>query len=734
MKLPKRPFARVPAPRPSTRQRGTGGKPSLHPNEARLVARDRAQISNAEMMTAWAKHLMTRGFKLLPLKPAQRGVERSGKQPMTAHGVKDATNDFAAFKRLVGSATDFNIGVATGSASNVVVIDIDPRNGGDREFAKLNQRFGQLPRTLTCETGGGGRHYYLRAPVGGMKKKVLAPGVDLLAEGCYAVAPPSLHSSGKRYRWAQDRGPGIQTVASLPDSWVQFIDPSDQARNEPAARDGEAIPEGSRNSELTGVAGQLRRAGLSEVELLAALRGVNKARCRPPLGDEEVAQIARNVAQYPAGAESRDEGQKVAQALLDAEFAGGQWLRYEADGHFWSWTGTHWAIMPDKILQQKGLNLVVAKFPSAKSVKTLVNEVFGLLQIMQARADDLLHFASEPANVVNVANRELWLLDDGTVETRPHNPATGMRHVLNVTHIPGAKCPEYDAAVQRIFEKAEYPHTLIAFFEELMGYTIQLRRDIALVVLMIGSGSNGKTSLVRVLTELVGADFVHSGRVDDLDEARFAIGNLFGKLLFVDDDVRAGAKLPDGALKKISEAKLLTGEHKFKPAFSFMNRAFPILLCNNLPSLADLSPGMMRRLRVVPFDRTFAETEIDRHLFDRIIKNELSGVLNRALEGWQRLKERKGFRFSKDMNRAKQVLLVHANPLKGFIEENCEIDPKGKVSLQDFYDAYREWAAENGYSMTQVKSTVKRNLEHQGYAVPRHGPGRVVIGVKLRQP
>ena len=123
-------------------------------------------------------------------------------------------------------------------------------------------------------------------------------------------------------------------------------------------------------------------------------------------------QIARNVAQYPAGAEPRDEGQKVAQALLDAEFAGGPWLRYETDGHFWSWTGTHWAVIPDKILQQKILKIVDGEFSSARSAKTLVQEVFGLLQIMQARDDDLLHFASEPPNVVNAANSELWLHDD----------------------------------------------------------------------------------------------------------------------------------------------------------------------------------------------------------------------------------------------------------------------------------------------------------------------------------
>jgi phage/plasmid-associated DNA primase len=136
----------------------------------------------------------------------------------------------------------------------------------------------------------------------------------------------------------------------------------------------------------------------------------------------------------------------------------------------------------------------------------------------------------------------------------------------------------------------------------------------------------------------------------------------------------------------------------------------------------------------IPFGRTFEESEIDRDLFDRIIENELSGVLNRALAGWKRLKQRTRFPPSSDMERARQELLVHANPLKGFIDECCDWDPRGKVTLQAFYDAYREWATRSGYSLAQVKSTVQRNLEHLGYAVPRHGPGLVVIGLKLRKP
>jgi phage/plasmid-associated DNA primase len=63
--------------------------------------------------------------------------------------------------------------------------------------------------------------------------------------------------------------------------------------------------------------------------------------------------------------------------------------------------------------------------------------------------------------------------------------------------------------------------------------------------------------------------------VDDLEKNRFAMGSLFGKLLFIDDDVRAGARLPEGILKTISEAKEVTGELKYKQPFNFVVRTVP---------------------------------------------------------------------------------------------------------------------------------------------------------------
>ena len=211
---------------------------------------------------------------------------------------------------------------------------------------------------------------------------------------------------------------------------------------------------------------------------------------------------------------------------------------------------------------------------------------------------------------------------------------------------------------------------------------------------------------------------------------QFAIGNPFGKLSFIDGDIKADTNFQTARLKR-------SARQKFSPANvssrtrSSSNLAHPILLCNNIPSLADLRHGM-RRLQVVHFRQIFAEHEIDRQLFKRIATNELSRVLNRALEGWKRLQTRGRSIKSVDMVKARTQLVAHANPLQGFIDECCEKADDGTTRVDEVYTRYKASADDNGYTMTHTKPTVRRNLEHMNCRVPRHASGRVIIGLKFR--
>lgn len=700
------------------------------------VQRINAKPVTAKRMLRIATKLIAQGFSILPLKSPTAGDLNSGKKPITKHGVKDATNNLAVFKKLVKGRQSFNIGIATGDASAVFGIDVDTRNKGDETFAALQRNLGNLPKTVTVKTGGGGLHLYFRLPKKGLRSTKLGAGVDLQAEGKYLVAPPSRHGSGKIYVFAKGLSPSKIAIAKIPKAWLDYIRgclKKAPGQNLPVT--DQAITEGGRNSQLTKAAGSLRASGLSETEISDALKAVNRNRCHPPLPESEVEGIARSVAKYPLREqiESTDAGEQLAQATLDVHFESGANLRYEKDGRFWRWLGTNWEAFDDKHLQRLILE-TAGNLPKKGRTRSLILEAFSLLQIRQSGSGDLLHIQDEPPQVINVSNGEIWLNSDGSFEVKPHDRKSGMTHVLPVKFDASASCPQYDAAIKQIFRDAQNPETLIDFVNELIAYAIQPRRHYAMIVVFYGAGSNGKTSLVELIRRLIGPGLVYSGRVDQLEGHRFALGHLFGKLLYLDDDMKSGIKLPDGVLKKISEAKTLTGEHKNRPLFDFTNTALPILLCNNVPSLADLSHGMMRRLKVVPFSRIFREKEIDRRLFERIAATELSGVLNRALEGWKRLQSQGHFTKSVDVLAANKLFLAHANPLQGFIDECCKKDSDGKIEMHEFYDRYKDWAADNGFTLTQTQPTVRKNLEHLGFYVPRHGVGRVIKGLSFKGP
>ena len=334
---------------------------------------------------------------------------------------------------------------------------------------------------------------------------------------------------------------------------------------------------------------------------------------------------------------------------------------------------------------------------SSANTASLLRQTLELLKAKLAQTEDVLGFQAEPKPVINCVNGEVWIGPKGTRKLKPHSPKSFLRDCLNVTYDPDAKCPEYDKALRGIFAKAENPNRMASFWNELLGYIIQPRRNIPLVLILYGQGDNGKTVLMNTVVQLLGRELVCAQPVETFDKSRFAMSNLFGKRLFLDDDVRAGVRLPDGIVKTISEAKTVTGELKFGPNFNFTVRAVPTLLCNNVPSIADLSHGLLRRLTVIPFQRTFTKKEKDRTLFDRIWATELPGVLNRALDGLGRLARRQWqLPTSVDVQAATNRFVKEANPLPAFVEEYCEIGGDESCWLPDFYRQYCDWAESNG--------------------------------------
>src|SRR5579863_10148090 len=77
------------------------------------------------------------------------------KTPLTEHGCKDATKDPAQIRAWWQRWPSGNVSIATGAASGVAVLDVDPRHGGDDTLEALQAELGKLPETPTVLTGGG---------------------------------------------------------------------------------------------------------------------------------------------------------------------------------------------------------------------------------------------------------------------------------------------------------------------------------------------------------------------------------------------------------------------------------------------------------------------------------------------------------------------------------------------------------------------------------------------------
>ena len=119
---------------------------------------------------------------------------------------------------------DANLAVVTGELSGVVVIDVDPRHGGDESMARLEKEHARLPKTVESKTGGGGRHLYFRHPGGEIHNRAgIVDGIDFRGDGGCIVTPPSIHTSGVAYRWLKGHEPGVMELAEMPEWLLEMV-------------------------------------------------------------------------------------------------------------------------------------------------------------------------------------------------------------------------------------------------------------------------------------------------------------------------------------------------------------------------------------------------------------------------------------------------------------------------------------------------------------------------------
>lgn len=431
----------------------------------------------------------------------------------------------------------------------------------------------------------------------------------------------------------------------------------------------------------------------------------------------------------------KDVPNMIANKVLERHYNNGKHLVRNDDKCFWSYNGKHWEPISDELLQNRIHEVVENTLDEGKSnFACVMRDALALMIAKCSGTIDPLQFRKRQPPVINCQNGEIWINEDGTYDFKEHKAESNLKYVLDVEYHKEALCPRFDQALLDIFASSGDPVDMRRHLFEIFGYLIQPSRFLCKWFMFIGLGCNGKTKVFQTLERLMNPKAIYSGRIAELNTNRFLSGELREKLIFYDDDLDTGTKLPDGMLKKYSEDKLVSGALKFGNSFEYISTLAIVMLMNNYPMSADNSHGFKRRASVIPFDRIFSEDDRDDTLFPFVWKNEMPGILNRSLEGLQRLHERGTLLDPLDCKSALQDMLVASNPLEAFVHQRCEGKREARTVLSSFRRDYENWLANNGYTKHSLTShMLRRNLQNMGYEVIDTSGQCVVHGLGVKE-
>ena len=377
---------------------------------------------------------------------------------------------------------------------------------------------------------------------------------------------------------------------------------------------------------------------------------------------------------------------------------------------WWGYAGGVWARKEDEyiqgIVQQTLFKFKDTELPDAEmdvyeyfqstKISTISASMYNLFTAHVASKEtgpDPLHLAKRiSVPVINCLNCEIYFEQDGSFRIEEHDPANFFTNQISVTYDPEATCPEWDRFIGIITKETIDPEENIRHLEEVMGYTIQMSRWLKTFILFRGSTDTGKSTVAAVLERMLG-EAVTSTEMSSFgdNKSNFAESNLVGKLLILDDDFKKGAQLPDGFIKRVSEEKAITADVKYAAPINFVSRALPMILSNYWPMTRDITDAFRERAMVFEFLHRISGAEKSNERRDKMLNNELSGVLNRLVKAIGRLHARQRWMTTIDTDMAHARWVGHANPVSMFLTETMAQKADVVVKRTEVWNKYLNW-------------------------------------------
>jgi len=642
--------------------------------------------------------------------------------------------------------TNGNYGVLCGT-NNLTVIDIDFKSPN---FEKALFKVNELPQTFTVQTPGGGHHFYYT--IKGIESSRLKNQVGEIRNKGMCVVGPNSQIGEKKYFVERDL-PIIEiTKEQLLEKLQEWIIPKIPTTENETQKETDQSRSGKEFAQVC----KYIKAGLTKEQVFKDMMVFAKWSTAPPQYRELTYEKA--FAKIEQGGQTQKNltniQNKVLQLILlknknEATELLAQMVQEKTKIYATRFDERNEIYYyEDGIYKSEGKTFI--KEQCRKVLGSAYTEQFTNIVISKIEADNYIEqdkfLKRHYPNKICCKN---GILNVKTKTLEPFTPDKIFFTKINAAYDVNAQCEKIDSFLSEVLSDEADIETIKEFF----GYCLLGGYPIQKITLFIGEGGNGKGQTLELLRQFLGEKNYSGIPLQKLEENDFKERELFNKLANIGADISDAPLKSTAKLKGLSGGDVINASVKFKNDITFQNETKLVFSANKLPKTYDLTPAFFRRwvYIVYPF-RFLTASEISsmplekrknlKVRTDDIIKSlitdtELSGLLNEALKGLERLLSTGEFTSSKTSDATMKWWINNSDSLLGFCYEHIEEDVDSMLSKDEFRKEYQKYCHFNRVSSegdSHIKETLTRTFhawDYQDSSGQRYWKGLKFVSSKV---
>jgi putative DNA primase/helicase len=292
---------------------------------------------------------------------------------------------------------------------------------------------------------------------------------------------------------------------------------------------------------------------------------------------------------------------------------------------------------------------------------------------------------------INLRNGTLHFTSNGT-ELKPFDKHDGLTYQLHYDFDSSAAAPLFDKFIKRVLPDETVRKLLFQY----IGYVFLREMNLEKILFLFGGGANGKSVFLNIIIALIGSEQCSSYSLERLTNSDYYRAQLGDYILNVCTEI--SPRMKTDVFKQMASRESLSARSPYGKPFNVQEYATCVFATNELPKDTEQTKAFFRRFLIIPFDVRIPDEEQDPDLAEKIIRNEMSGVLNYVVQGVKSLLSEHKFAIPSVVQEAVKKFQQESDSVLTFLDEYkfCPSISQYKT-LQEMYGEYKKFCGHNGY-------------------------------------